>query len=320
MTDSHAQTRPIATHTEPAKVVAPNHAIVAAKDVAFGSTAGMIGKLIEYPFDTVKVRLQSQPDGLPLRYTGPLDCLQQSIRQHGFIGIYRGVSAPLLGAALETSSLFCTYGLAQRWLKKSVYGDHGNLPIDALLLSGALSGATTSLVLTPVELVKCKIQVPSEALVSQNRSTKPMATIASIYRQEGLLGFWHGQLGTLLRETGGSMAWFGLYEVVSAYFRSRQETPSNGLPVWQQMLAGASGGMGYNFVFYPADTIKSRMQTEESAVQGQSKKRFLAVGKSLWNQHGIKGLYRGCGITVLRSMPSSAVMFVVYEALKQRFN
>lgn len=83
-----------------------NHGKEALKDVAFGSLAGVVGKYVEYPFDTVKVRLQSQPDHLPLRYTGPVDCFRQSFRQHGFLGIYRGVSAPLVGAAVETSSLF----------------------------------------------------------------------------------------------------------------------------------------------------------------------------------------------------------------------
>ena len=78
----------------------------ALKDVAFGSVAGIAGKYVEYPFDTVKVRLQSQPDGQPLRYAGPIDCFRQSLRRDGFLGLYRGISAPLFGAALETSSLF----------------------------------------------------------------------------------------------------------------------------------------------------------------------------------------------------------------------
>lgn len=78
----------------------------AIKDVVSGSIAGVVGKYIEYPFDTVKVRLQSQPDHLPLRYTGPLDCFKKSLQRDGFLGIYRGISAPLVGAAVETSSLF----------------------------------------------------------------------------------------------------------------------------------------------------------------------------------------------------------------------
>lgn len=83
----------------------------ALKDVVCGSVAGIVGKYIEYPFDTVKVRLQSQPDHLPLRYTGPLDCFKQSLKNDGFIGIYRGISAPLVGAAVETSCLFFSVSL-----------------------------------------------------------------------------------------------------------------------------------------------------------------------------------------------------------------
>lgn len=78
----------------------------ALKDVVCGSVAGIVGKYIEYPFDTVKVRLQSQPNHLPLKYTGPLDCFKKSLKQDGILGIYRGISAPLVGAAVETSCLF----------------------------------------------------------------------------------------------------------------------------------------------------------------------------------------------------------------------
>jgi ornithine carrier protein len=80
----------------------------ALKDIVCGSASGMVGKYIEYPFDTVKVRLQSQPENAPLRYTGPLDCFKKSLQRDGFIGIYRGISAPLAGAAVETSTLFVT--------------------------------------------------------------------------------------------------------------------------------------------------------------------------------------------------------------------
>lgn len=78
----------------------------ALKDIVCGSVAGVVGKYIEYPFDTIKVRLQSQPNTTPLRYSGPLDCFKQSLQRDGFLGIYRGISAPLVGAAVETSTLF----------------------------------------------------------------------------------------------------------------------------------------------------------------------------------------------------------------------
>ncbi|KAF2147797.1 mitochondrial ornithine carrier protein AmcA/Ort1 [Myriangium duriaei CBS 260.36] len=300
----------------------------ALKDIAFGSLAGIAGKYVEYPFDTVKVRLQSQPDHLPLRYTGPLDCFRQSLRQHGFLGMYRGVSAPLVGAAVETSSLFFSYRVCQDLAQSTIYSANEPLPLGALATCGAFSGAFTSLLLTPIELVKCKMQVPAQAVTHVVRPSM-FAIITSVFKTQGISGFWRGQMGTLFRETGGSAAWFGSYEGVSAAFRKvnygkgktmdGQQGEKMVLPIHQQMIAGAAAGMSYNFAFFPADTIKSRMQTEEVVAITGSRPTFWSVGRAIWTQHGLKGLYRGCGITVARSAPSSALIFTMYETLRSLF-
>lgn len=305
----------------------------AIKDIVFGSIAGMLGKIVEYPFDTVKVRLQSQPDHLPLRYAGPLDCFRQSIHQDGVRGLYRGVSAPLLGAAAETSCLFFSYRVAQDVIRvfraptsKSKADD--KLPLSQLVAAGAMSGAVTSLILTPIELVKCRMQVPLTSSMDpslRNASIGPAVVIRDVYRREGLAGFWRGQLGTLLRETGGGAAWFGCYETFSLFFRQRAQAATGekdpSLPIWQSMIAGAGAGLGYNFSFYPADTIKSKMQTGDLASIGANggRQTFFGVGAALYRTHGLKGLYRGCGITLLRSGPSSALIFTIYESLRTYF-
>ncbi|KAL8954458.1 MAG: hypothetical protein Q9193_007238 [Seirophora villosa] len=318
------------------------------KDVTFGSIAGIIGKVIEYPFDTIKVRLQSQPH--PPVFAGPLDCFRQSLLspEGGLRSLYRGISAPLLGAAVETSSLFFSYRIAQSALQKSIptlpQGKGEKLPLNALIACGATSGAVTSLLLTPIELVKCKMQYP----VSSSNLTTPsprgsISVIASVFRQHGILGFWRGQFGTLIRETGGSAAWFGSYEGVLIALRRSSPPSTHPSPdhaenatttslLHHQLLAGASAGIAYNFAFFPADTIKARMQTEElasssstlrsstaTAAGGGTSPRttFWKSGVELWRQQGLKGLYRGCGITVARSAPSSAVIFTLYEGLRE---
>jgi ornithine carrier protein len=317
-----------APEAAPTLAPAPSQGLEALKDISFGSLAGIVGKVVEYPFDTVKVRLQSQPDHLPLRYTGPLDCFRQSLAQDGVRSLYRGVSAPLVGAAAENASLFFAYRLAQDLLKATVLpvqpGD--KLPLTALVSAGAMSGAVTSLVLTPIELVKCRMQVPVQSPLDPTlgsraglatKSLGPLAVISDVFRREGVAGFWRGQLGTLLRETGGGAAWFGSYECLTAFFKSRvRDTDPEGIPVWQQMLAGAVAGMSYNFIFFPADTIKSKMQTGELT---NVKPTFSYVAKELYKAHGVKGLYRGCGITVARSAPSSALIFTIYEKLRVTF-
>lgn len=297
----------------------------ALQDTAFGSIAGILGKIIEYPFDTVKVRLQSQPSSFPLRYTGPLDCFRQSISQDGLLSLYRGISAPLFGAAIETSSLFFSYRIAQELVKSTFYGRVGEdekLSLGPLVLCGAASGAFTSLFLTPIELVKCQMQIPSST--SSKGTAGPLSIITSVVRHHGLFGFWYGQLGTFIRETGGSAAWFGSYEAVCALFKRYNATGDSGEPklhFHQRLLAGAVAGMSYNFVCFPADTIKSRMQTAE-VVPGRKNGRlkFWATGGALWKQQGLKGMYRGCGITVARAAPSSAVIFAVEEGLQSWWN
>ena len=247
------------------------------------------------------------------------------MRHGGLSSLYRGVSAPLFGAAIETSSLFFSYRLAQKAVSHVIACKKDEpLPLNALLVCGAASGSFTSLLLTPIELVKCQMQAEPGRLPRQPKN--PISVIGSVFKHDGITGFWRGQLGTLIRESGGSAAWFGSYEGVTSFFRRQQSLHSasigslDPLPIWQQLLAGASAGISYNFLFYPADTIKSRMQTEviiSSLVE--KKPTFFEVGRALWQQHGLQGMYRGCGITVARSAPSSAFIFAIYESLRAYF-
>ncbi|KAI9808056.1 MAG: hypothetical protein M1826_004373 [Phylliscum demangeonii] len=250
------------------------------------------------PFDTIKVRLQLQPAGRPLRYQGPLDCIRQLFREEGMRGLYRGVSAPLVGAAIETSSLFFSYRTAKELLQSTCYPSaplpSAPLPFSGLLVAGAACH-------------RARAQIG------------PLAVIQSMHRHQGLPGFWRGQMGTLVRETGGSTAWFGSYEAMSALFRSRSRSESRSagpLALHQQLAAGAVAGVSYSFLFFPADTIKSCLQTDDLAAPPRT---FRHVGLALWRQHGLSGLPRGCGITVARGVPSSAIIFALYEFLKERF-
>ncbi|KAM3419413.1 hypothetical protein BST61_g5342 [Cercospora zeina] len=260
---------------------ASGQGVEALKDISCGSVAGMVGKVFEYPFDTVKVRLQSQPNLHPPQYTGAVDCFKQSLQKDGLRGIYRGLYIPMVGAAVENAFLFWTYRLSQDLLKASIYSSnaHGEkLPLGALVTAGAMSGSVTSIVLTPIELVKCRVQVPSQSPLDPTLRAAPSARviIADVWRRDGLAGFWRGQMGTLLRETGGGAAWFGSYEFLSLYFQRRLANPeTDDIPIWQRMVAGAVAGMAYNFAFFPADTIKSKIQTGELTGAQQQRRRHV---------------------------------------------
>ncbi|KND03407.1 uncharacterized protein SPPG_00893 [Spizellomyces punctatus DAOM BR117] len=303
-------------------------------DFLFGSVAGMVGMLFQFPFDTIKVRLQSQPlskEGRGTLFRGPLDCFQQAVRKDGSLSLYKGLSAPLVGSMLENSVLFVAFNHIQSIIREFLNKDVGEpLNLGQLAVSGFLSGAVVSFVLTPIELVKCKLQVQdvlysnlSTSSVGTEDSSRtrrvpfrgPVGVITQTIREHGFIGLYQGHLATFIREAGGGAAWFGAYEVMVKYFINRSTNPAvktkEDLSPWHIMGAGAVAGMAYNATLFPADCVKSRQQTAEGSAS------FVGVARSLYKAEGFRGFYRGFGITVARSAPTSALIFATYELMSR---
>jgi len=177
---------------------------------------------------------------------------------------------------------------------------------------------------------------PSEVGVATFRPTSispksfpgPIAVLMSVIRNDGFRGLWLGQTGTLIRETGGGAAWFACKEFVGTQLVQRRATRT-GTPFarkdilpWESAVSGACAGAVFNFSLFPADTVKSAMQTEEELRprgKGVPPPTFLGTAKALYRAQGTRGLYAGCGITVARSIPSSAIIFLIYDGLSKRF-
>lgn len=60
------------------------------KNVVSGTFSGIAVCLVGHPFDTLKVRLQTQPIDRPV-YTGLLDCFVKTMKWEGIGGLYKGV-------------------------------------------------------------------------------------------------------------------------------------------------------------------------------------------------------------------------------------
>lgn len=176
----------------------------------------------------------------------------------------------------------------------------------------------------------------------------PLKIVTSTIRDHGFRGLWVGHTGTLLRETGGTAAWFAVKEWVAGSLKDRRlrgtesiestdsasnphkrvhvgEATDDLLP-WESAVSGAISGAACVLALYPADTVKSAMQTREemrpSSSSASPSSYFNNKPPSFWKtcvqmykMHGIRGLYAGCGMTVARALPSSAIVFVTYDGL-----
>lgn len=233
-------------------------------------------------------------------------------KHDGFLGFYRGVSSPVVGAAFEAAVLFSSFGQMTYLMTGSKLPENMTMP--QVFLAGAASGFAVAHVLAPVELVKCKIQIQTKGRAGAVYSG-PLHCAYSIVKAQGPLALFHGYQSTVFREIPGNIAWFGAYETVI-----RALTPAGHkretLPSYYPAVAGALGGLGYWLSMFPIDTVKSRIQSGVGAT-GTS---FSSVFSKILASEGLRGLYAGMGITLARALPSNALIFTVYEQSSRFLN
>ncbi|WFD36745.1 S-adenosylmethionine transporter [Malassezia cuniculi] len=66
------------------------------------------------------------------------------------------------------------------------------------------------------------------------------------------------------------------------------------------LIAGAGAGLSVDLLFFPIDTIKTRLQSSQG----------------FWRAGGFSGVYRGMGSVAVGSAPGASLFFVTYETLK----
>lgn len=153
----------------------------------------------------------------------------------------------------------------------------------------------------------------------------PISVFMSVLRDSGIRGLWLGQTATLIRETGGGSAWFASKEAVARLLLARRGVAVHDkrqLRAWESAVSGAAAGVAYNVALFPADTVKSAMQTEAELrprARGEPGPTFVGTFRAMYAAQGVKGLYAGCGITVARAIPSSALIFLIYDGLSKRY-
>jgi len=79
--------------------------------LAFGATSSTIGAVIAYPLQLVRTNLQAQGmnKNRPVNFSGPLDAFLKITRQHGFLGLYRGLMPNLLKTLPAVATSYLVY-------------------------------------------------------------------------------------------------------------------------------------------------------------------------------------------------------------------
>lgn len=288
-------------------------------DTLSGSAGGAALVLVGHPFDTLKVRMQS--DGS--RFKGTMDCVRQTYQKEGLNGFYKGIGSPLVGVTIVNAVCFFAYNqglqLYYNVLDRSSTEEHDRLStspfrVAPYIVGGALTGVALSFIESPVELIKAKLQVQyGDASTRQYNGS--FDCTRKILSQYGMRGIFQGYAATLARNVPANVAYFAFYEWMKKQLS--QGAPNGEIAPLAILAAGGMAGAFYWISSFPIDVIKSRMQTDHLDKAQRSYANMWDCAKKMKAQYGFRSFYWGFAPCLLRAFPANGACFFTYELTKK---
>lgn len=289
------------------------------ESLSSGAVGGVSLVLVGHPLDLLKVRLQTNPNST----SSMTRMFSKLMRHEGLIGIYRGVSAPLIGVAPIFAISIWGFDTGKSLASKFLYRDTSDALVIAL--GGAFSALPTSILQVPGDRIKLRLQV-SDSIRHANpfQETRRIWAEGSNFNQNykyigGIKSLYRGYFVTLARDIPGSAIYFSNYSymrtMLSKLFDKNTQISIETSTALSILISGGVAGTLNGLLTLPIDTIKSRYQS--AAIGEYRSARHVTV--DLIRQEGFTSLFRGLGPVLLRAFPANAACFGGIEIVRYLF-
>ncbi|KAF7166843.1 hypothetical protein CNMCM5623_000322 [Aspergillus felis] len=308
-----------------------------------GAFAAVTVDLIVYPFDTLKTRVQS-PDYKRLYK----DAATGAVRRRALYGgLYQGVWSVVLSTIPGSGAFFTTYEAVKYTLTNASthhhIPDNNPLPFTHSLpqpIIHAISSSTAEMVaclmMTPAEVLKQNAQVTNVNASKGGQDAKSAMTQVIARFKHRPWKLWSGYTALV----GRNLPFTGLNFPMFEFFRShlvewrkrRKEDGGIQTREWDPLVERAAltgmsasmSGMIASVVTTPIDVIKTRMMLsasennngrgDRSAKKKTAGRGTLKVGKEIYRNEGIRGLFKGGAIRAGWTAVSLSMYLSMYEA------
>jgi solute carrier family 25 carnitine/acylcarnitine transporter 20/29 len=187
---------------------------------------------------------------------------------------------------------------------------HPGLSYTQYYLAGAFAGVTNSVLSTPIEHVRIRLQTQPHGV--QRLYNGPIDCIRKLSGHEGVLrGLYRGGVVTIFREAQAYGVWFLTFEYLMNQDAKRNNIKREEISSVKIATYGGLAGEALWLASYPFDVIKSKMQSDGFGAQ-QKFTGTVDCFRKTWRAEGLGGFWRGLGPTLLRAMPVSAGTFATY--------
>ncbi|KAI1425037.1 carrier protein YMC2 [Xylaria sp. FL1777] len=297
------------------------------KGFVAGVFSGIAKLSVGHPFDTIKVRLQTTD---ATRFSGPLQCVAQTLRHEGVRGLYKGATPPLVGWMFMDSLMLGSLTIYRRLLAENVFmpgpaaaaamlpndpnTPHAHLPAFGHGIAGVLAGSTVSFIAAPVEHVKARLQIQYAARKAERLYSGPLDCVRKIYGAHGLRGVFKGLAATLVFRSF-FFFWWGSYDIFSRLLREHTSLSAPAVNFW----AGGVSAQVFWLTSYPSDVVKQRIMADPMGGKlNDGTPRFRSwwqAAQAVYREGGVKGYWRGFVPCFLRAFPANAMALVAFEGV-----
>ncbi|XP_073496455.1 mitochondrial carnitine/acylcarnitine carrier protein-like isoform X1 [Phyllobates terribilis] len=195
--------------------------------------------------------------------------------------------------------------------------EHGSHPLAYVkhFVSGGVGGVCLTLAGQPMDTVKVNLQIQARPAGGQKpQYVSTGDCFRKILSQQGLWGLYKGMGAPLAGVTPiMAMTFFGF----SLGKKLQQKQPQQILRPHQVFSAGMLAGLCAAIIVVPAERIKCLLQAQANS----SLKRYsgpVDCARQLFQEQGIRSLYRGAVLTLLRDIPATGMYFMSYEWMKDK--
>ncbi|KAL5701186.1 hypothetical protein ACHQM5_026550 [Ranunculus cassubicifolius] len=191
--------------------------------------------------------------------------------------------------------------------------------------AGAISGGISRTVTSPLDVIKIRFQVqlePTSAwpllrkdLYKPSKYTGMSQATKDILREEGLAGFWRGNVPALLMVMPYTSIQFAVLRKIKSFASGSSKSEDHiHLSPYLSYLSGALAGCAATVGSYPFDLLRTLLASQgEPKVYTTMRAAFLDIVKA----RGFRGLYAGLSPTLVEIIPYAGLHFGTYDTFKR---
>ncbi|KAK4674482.1 Pyrimidine nucleotide transporter, mitochondrial [Podospora pseudopauciseta] len=311
-----------------------------------GGVGGMTAATLTAPLDVLKTRLQSDFYQAQLRasraaHVGPMNPLRTAVyhfnetasilaavyKVEGPRALFKGLGPNLVGVVPARAINFFTYGNSKRLLAQW-FNDGKDDSTYIHLSSAMIAGVVTSTATNPIWMVKTRLQLDknlaAEGGIATRQYKNSLDCIKQVLRNEGIYGLYKGMSASYLGVAESTLQWV-LYERAKKSLARREErlVISGKERTWWDTTvswmgnASAAGGAKLiaAILTYPHEVARTRLRQAPMADGRPKYTGLVQCFKLVAKEEGMVGLYGGMTPHLLRTVPSAAIMFGMYEGI-----